>query len=131
VYKRQIFGVGLDRDNDGFGIDDGTSFTNGIAEITSGQASGGDADGAAPTDGDDTYLEGWNTAFWGYYVSDGASDWGFASTGFTDRQLGDGDWDGWSFQPGFSGNAPSVPVPEPGSAALIALSGLLIARRRR
>lgn len=123
---RAIFGVGLDRDADGFAISDATVFTNGIAETAD-----SNADGAVSTDSDDSYLEGWNTAYWGYYTSDGIAPWDFASAGFTDRLLSDGDWDGWSYQPGFSGSAPSIAVPEPSSAALFALAGVAMIRRRR
>lgn len=126
-----VMGIGIDRDNDGFGLDDGSVFTDGIRVISSADANNGEADGAVPTDGDDTYLEGWNTAFWGYYVSDGASDWGFASSGFGGRSLQDGDWDGFAYAPGFSGSAPSVAVPEPASAALFVLASAVLVRRRR
>ena len=122
---RAIFGVGLDRDADGFALDDATVFTNGIAETTT-----SNADGAASVDADDSYAEGWNSAYWGYYTSDGTSGWGFAPAGFTDRLVSDGQWDGWAYQPGFSGSAPSVQVPEPGAG--LALTGLsLILLRRR
>lgn len=123
---RAIFGVGLDRDADGFTISDATVFTNGIAEVTD-----TNADGATSNDSDDSYLEGWNTAYWGYYTSDGTAAWGFASAGFTDRLLSDGDWDGWAYQPGFAGDAPSIQVPEPTSAALLVLTGGALMRRRR
>lgn len=123
---RAIFGVGLDRDTDGFALDDATVFTDGIAETTTSSA-----DGAASVDADDSYAEGWNTAYWGYYTSDGSSDWGFASAGFTDRLLSDGQWDGWSYQPGFSGGPPSVQVPEPGAAVVLVLGMAGVLRRRR
>jgi len=122
---RAIFGIGLDRDSDGFAINDATVFTEGIAETDT-----SNADGTASVDGDDSYAEGWNTAYWGYYISDGNSNWGFASAGFTDRLLSDGQWDGWSYQPGFAGGPPSVQVPEPGAAVvLLGMAGVL--RRRR
>lgn len=123
---RAIFGVGLDRDADVFALDDATVFTNGIAETTT-----SNADGAASVDADDSYAEGWNNAYWGYYTSDGVSGWGFASAGFTDRLLSDGQWDGWAFQPGFSGSAPSVQVPEPGAAVVLVLGMAGVLRRRR
>lgn len=123
---RAVFGLGLDRDNDGFGLDDGTVFTSGIAETDTAHA-----DGALALDVDDTYREGWNAAYWGYYTSDGLSAWGFADAGFTDRVLTDGQWDGFSFQPGFAGDAPSVVVPEPGTAVLLVVGGVALMRRRR
>ena len=125
-------GIGYDRDGDGFAISDGSTttssaaFTDGILITTT-----DNADGNTSTDPDDSYLEGWNTGFWGYYVSDGASDWGFASTGFGGRALADGVWDGFAYQPGFAGSAPSVDVPEPGSAALLGLVAVSLIRRRR
>jgi hypothetical protein len=72
----------------------------------------------------DLYEEGWLVeGFWSYWISDDTnpfdgtgSDWGFASTGMSGRNLVDGDWDGWSYAPGFASTAPSIPqaavVPE-------------------
>lgn len=125
-------GIGMDRDADGFSISDGTTttpgadFTDGILITTT-----ANADGNTAVDTDDSYAEGWNTGFFGYYVSDGASDWGFASSGFGGRALTDGAWDGYAYAPGFSGSAPNVSVPEPTSAVLLGLAGLAVLRRRR
>lgn len=124
-------GIGYDRDGDGFAISDGgdtttsDAFTDGILITTT-----DNADGNTPTDADDSYLEGWNTGFWGYYVSDGTADWGFASTGFGGRALADGVWDGFAYQPGFAGSAPAVDVPEPASAAVLGLLACSLVRRR-
>lgn len=121
------FGIGVDRDSDGFSISDGSTtvadidFTDGLLQATTATA-----DGSTAVDSDDSYLEGWFTGFWGYYVSDGASDWGFASFGMTEQVLSDGDWNGYGYN-----TAPTVSVPEPTSAALFALAGAALLRRRR
>ena len=60
--------------------------------------------------------------FWHYWVRPEASaEWGFADTGFSDRLVSDGSWDGWVF----GSNAAPIPAPA-GAWALLAL-----ARRRR
>lgn len=131
-FGQAVLGIGIDRDSDGFSVSDGVNtildsdFTDGLLQTPTTEA-----DGDTAVDADDSYLEGWATAFWGYYVSDGASDWGFASSGMTDRVLVDGDWDGFAYAPGFSGGPPSVDVPEPSSAALLVLAGAALLRRRR
>jgi hypothetical protein len=100
-----LYGIGYDRDGDGFALSDGTIFSNGLA-VT------GPSDGAIAVDPDDSYNEGWNTGFWAYYVGSGnpygGGSWQTPITGFSDRQLADGDWDGFSFAPGFVGDPPAL-----------------------
>ncbi len=135
-----IYGIGLDRDGDGFTLTPGSSDTG------------------SPADPDDSYAEGWFTNYWGYFVNidnneylfgpppnfemspnpdfgtltgepyNGGS-WGFSGLGFIDHVLFDGSWDGW----GFNGNAPGEPiaVPEPASAAFLVVLGALVWTRRR
>lgn len=120
-----VFGFGYDLDGDG-----GT-FTPGTKGNETGFAS----------DPDDHYREGWfDNGYWAYYVDDSgdtsapeAGDWGFAPAGLNDRILQPNSWDGLSFWPAFSGDAPSAPVPavpEPATAALVVLPMLLALRRR-
>jgi hypothetical protein len=129
-----LFGLGYDLNNSGdFGIDDGTAFD------PFGVAISGPADGAATLDPADHYAEGWNTAFWAYYIGAGGSfdqvAWDFASTGPTGRLLADGDWDGYSFAPGFNFSAPDMPVaaavPVPGVLLCFGCGVIGASRRRR
>lgn len=132
-----IYGIGYDRDGDGFTLVPGAGDTG----------SAGDPD--------DSYAEGWFSNFWGYFVNidnsefnfpppdfipepnpnfgtllgdpyDGGS-WGFSGLGAGDHQLFDGSWDGW----GYNGSAPAQPVPEPAGVALIAIGMTALAGRRR
>jgi hypothetical protein len=132
-----LYGIGHDRNSDGFGISDGTTFTAGVAET-------GVPDGfgfaSTSNDADDSYAEGWNTGFWGYYnAQNGGTGWSFASAGFSDRVLNDGDWDGWSFAPAFNftdpsdGPAADASVPEPNTFAALLCGTLAMAAafRRR
>ena len=109
-----IFGIGYDRDDDGFGISDATVFTDGLFV-------GPATDGATATDADDSYVEGFNTGFFGYFVASGSpydgGSWGFAPVGISDRVLSDGDFDGFAFAPGFNGGEPALPVPATGGSA--------------
>lgn len=102
-----LFGIGYDRNGDGFGLSDGTVFTQGVAVTAP-------SDGVTSSDPGDSYNEGWNTGFWAYFGSQGSpyvgGVWQSASLGFSDRVLADGDWDGFSFAPGFVGPAPDVPM---------------------
>jgi hypothetical protein len=124
-----VFGLGYDLDADGFALDDGTVFEDGLFV-------GPPADGTMSLDPDDHYREGWFTdGFWGYYLGidpyDGGS-WESAMSGPSDRVLSDGDWDGWSWQPNFEGTPPDEPVPAvPAPAALWLMVGLEFVRRRR
>ena len=122
-----LYGLGYDLDGDGFGLSDGTSFTDGIAVTDA-------SDTATAVDADDHYAEGWYSAgYWGYWLSDDGTNWGFASTSMSGRTLTDGAWDGLSWAPLYDATAPSEPiaaVPEPMSMVLFGL-GILAAFRRR
>jgi len=140
-----LIGFGLDRDLDGFAIDPATDFgpdgylLDGRDET--------DSDGGMAIDPDDSYGEGWWEGYWSYWVPttpgenpyDGGS-WGYSGWGASSRQLTDGDWDGWSFLPGFFGDepgpaqaAPSLEaVPEPSSLVLASIAGIgCLVRHRR
>ena len=75
--------------------------------------------------------------FWAYHLAEPADidpgvDWTFASVGPGDRMLQDGSLDGW--YNGFDGSTPTVPtitVPAPASAGLLALVAIVAPRRRR
>ncbi|WDP93299.1 MAG: VPLPA-CTERM sorting domain-containing protein [Desulfobacter sp.] len=127
-YGIAVFGLGYDVDSDGFGISDGSLFTNGIT-----QAGYSTADGSSATDPDDLYTEGWyQNGYWSYWLADG-TDWGYSGTGMSGRTLSDGDVDGWGFSfYGGGGGAPSItpaPVPVPAAfwllgSGIIGLAGL-------
>ena len=131
-----VYGIGYDRDNDGFALIPGSNDTG----------SAGDAD--------DSYAEGWFNNYWGYFVNidnnafffgpppdftptpnpnfgtllgnpyDGGS-WGFSGLGLVDHELFDGSWDGW----GFNGVEPGM-VPEPASAIMPGIGLMMLIRRR-
>lgn len=63
--------------------------------------------------------------WWHYWISDDAETWESPLYGIADRTVVDGSIDGWRY-----GGA-GVPIPEPMTATLIGLGGLLVARRRR
>lgn len=114
--NQAVFGVGLDRNENGFDKNDPT----------------------------DSYQEGWfSNGFWAYYVDVAPSttlpSWTFASSGFDGRTLMNGSWDGLSWAQNYNATAPAVPtpisapVPEPGVWALLvsAAVGSLMLRRKR
>ena len=99
-----LYGLGYDRDRDGFGLNDGTLFGAGGLAVTA------PSDTALSLDSADSYNEGWNFGFWAYYWGNGnpynGGSWTEAQTGLSDRILSNGTWDGFRFAPGFAGSAP-------------------------
>jgi hypothetical protein len=136
-----IYGLGVDRDADGFGISDDIGDESAIfIGFSIAETDVPDQfDGAAVSnDPDDSYHEGWNSGFWSFWTSTGLpanGGWGSPPFGANDRQLNDGDWDGLSFDPTFAFNDPpaiTITVPEPGAGfALSCLSAAIIFHRRR
>lgn len=58
--------------------------------------------------------------FWHYWTKEAELDsWAFSSVGGSFRMLQDGSWDGWKYGSG-------SPVPEPGTAALLAIGLALL-----
>lgn len=119
-----VYGLGYDLDGDG----------GSFVPSTDGSDTG------FATDEDDHYAEGWLSAgFWSYWVSEDGVDWGFSGLGIASRVLSDGDWDGWSWAPGFASAVPSVPtaaapIPEPSALSLLLVGtslGLFLRRSRR
>ena len=63
--------------------------------------------------------------FWHYWTKDSALDpWTFSQIGAVDRIVSDGAWEGWRYGPG-------APIPEPGTALLVALGLAGLTRLRR
>lgn len=63
--------------------------------------------------------------FWHYWTKDSALDpWTFSQIGAVDRIVSDGAWEGWRYGPG-------APIPEPGTALLLALGLAGLTRLRR
>ncbi len=140
VWGMSIIGVGYDRNDDGFALSDGTLFINGIFD-------GPPSDGAAATDAEDSYVEGWNTGFWGFFVADGNpylddDAWGFADAGLSDTELVNGSFLGFAFAPDFDGGPPNEPIPaapgaslqpipEPASLLMLGMGALALIIRRR
>jgi len=113
--NQAVFGVGLDRNENGF----------------------------SKFDPADSYQEGWFTnGFWAYYVdvapSNSLPNWTFASSGLDGRTLLNGSWDGLSWAQNYNASDPAIPtpisapVPEPGVWALLISAGIgCIALRRK
>lgn len=74
---------------------------------------------------------GFGNNFWGYYLSTDGQNWNFSDVGASSRMLTNGDWDGWVWSA--QSTPPDLPIaaPEPTSLSLVAISGLLLLRRRR
>ena len=141
AFGRPLYGIGYDRDGDGFGISDNLGDESAIFAGTSYAETGVPDEfdtAAAANDPDDSYREGWFTGFWSYWNSSGkATNQGWLSPplGANERVLSDGDWDGLSFDPGFTFTDPpavTLTVPEPSSVwALVIAGGMFASRRRR
>ena len=86
-----------------------------------GIAIGSDADEGFGTPPD--YLDYWH--YWTRASSQSA--WSASMTGFADRVVADGSWDGWVFN---SNAAPSI-VPAPATLVLVAAAATATRRRRR
>jgi len=132
-----VYGLGYDRNANGFALDDGTLFTDGIAVTDP-------SDTAMALDAADSYREGWNNGFWSSWIAvedpyTGGGEWGFAPTGPSDLDLTSGDYYGWSFAADFASVTPGVPmlavdgasVPEPGGFLLVGAGVVAFAVWRR
>lgn len=96
--------------------------------------------GSAPTDPSDLWLDG-PQAYWSYYTSDNTASptWSYAATGFTTRPLANNDWDGFTFVADYNNFSLDTPpaeptaavIPEPRSAAVLALPLVTLLLRRR
>ena len=133
-----IYGIGYDRDADGFVLSDSTDFVNGLFE-------GSATDGATATDPDDSYREGFDFGFWGFFIASGnpydGGVWGFANFGISDTVLVNDQFLGFSFAPDLVGDVPGepatvpsaspAPIPEPGTIIMLGFSvmGLMLRRR--
>ena len=123
-----ILGIGYDTDGDGLPLSDGTSWPSDGLLFTE------PSDGAVALDAGDRYAEGWNTGFYSYWLSSGATldVWAEAQTGVSGRFLENDSWDGLSFAPGFMGSIPDEPVAAPEPCSLLVTLGLaLLVRKRR
>lgn len=133
MFGVSVYGIGYDANGDGvFAVFPPVEFDSG------GWSLGVPDDMRLAVGTADHWSEGWNLGFWGYNLKNSATDsWSSAMTGPSGRMLNDGAWDGYSFAPEFNFTDPSepvpAPVPEPGSAVLIATGGLAVmwSKRRR
>ena|SRR5881394_2202890 len=66
--------------------------------------------------------------WWKYWLSNDGSTWTSSGSGASARVLTDGKWDGWTWVRGQT-TAPDVPLPEPSTITLLAIS-LCLNRRR-
>ncbi|MEM9084236.1 MAG: hypothetical protein AAGB34_11615 [Planctomycetota bacterium] len=118
-----VNGLGYDRDSDGFAIDSGLDFGDGVSFDSN-------LTFAVATDADDSYIEGFqNGAFWNFGVSDGTTDWAGSGVGISGSSL-----DSFAFNSLAFGSFPTfsrVDIPAPGAATLVAISGIAALRRRR
>lgn len=84
-------------------------------------------DGLSIDDHSDVGFGGGNN-WWQYWVRESADDpWQQAATGFSDRTVSDGAWDGWVY----GSASPPMLIPEPGVGALILLGFAVLGVRRR
>jgi hypothetical protein len=122
------FGNAIDRivyDGDGYDHDSAGFLSGGYWEY---YCMGGTFD--TPPDGNPNLYAGSSS----YPGTGGSPDWISSWTGFSDRELSDGSWDGWSFAPDFVSQsivAPVAAVPEPGILTLISIAGVLVISFRR
>lgn len=99
-------------------------YYDGVGNFVSTISYGGQTMGAA----------GWPTDWIGYFVSTDGQAWSDPGVGAEARTLAGGDWDGWALQTSSAwppANTPTTPVPEPGTLALCAMGGAVLAWRRR
>ena len=77
-----------------------------------------DGDGFSKTDPNDYYAEGWMLGAWRYYLSRDGETWTYSDDAVFERTLADGDWDGWSWAPGFLEVTPpdNLPADLPGDS---------------
>lgn len=101
-YGNTLAGLGWDTDDDG---DLGLMFNGTRYDLNADSYVETDEynyDSWTAADPDDMWQSGWYKGFWGYFLKDsGEKDWVFSSIGISGRQLTDGCWDGWTFEPGF------------------------------
>lgn len=134
-----LYGLGYDRDYDGFGTaPTALDAVNGFDTASNGwhiTDDTADVDSIGASDVDDSWMSGWTTGFIAYYLGNGnpynGGAWESAMTGISGRTLSNGDWDGFRFAPGFSGLEPgqafAAPVPEPSAyAAIFGFASLLV-----
>ena len=74
----------------------------------------------------------WDNGF-GFWLSSNGEDWETSPQGVNTQPLSDGSWDGWTyFEPPdeWPGGEPTVPVPEPSTAAMLLMGGAIAVTRR-
>lgn len=146
-FPTAVFGIFYDVDGTGGTFTPGSPGVFGVSDDVAGTVS----------DPNDHYQNGWaSLGFWEYYASggsfdtengpntypgssslpgtNGTPDWISSWSGASDRELSNGSWDAWDYAPGFASETLDIPtaaVPEPGTAALICLSGGLLVWRLR
>ena len=92
-----------------------------FGDVLVGQTIGNDSDSGFGTPPD--YLD-----YWHYWLRDDPSEtWIESMTGFSNRLITDGSWDGWRFN---SHDAPS-PIPGPGTSVVLLIVSAAVHRRRR
>ena len=133
VFGVPVYGIGFDRDADGFALDDATDFG------TSGLAVTDESDTAVAIDADDSYAEGFLSAgFWSFFLGDdnpyGGGSWETASTGISGNALVDGDWNGLSWAAAFAAVEPGLAtaaVPSAGTGGGVLAALFMVGARRR
>ncbi len=112
---RDLFDIVSDA-QPGFFVSDIVTFSFGDALF--GQSIGNDSNAGFGTP--PSFLD-----YWHYWVrDDGVEPWQSAMTGFADRFVVDGSWDGWVF----GSDAPPSAIPAPGA---IAFAAVILCRSRR
>lgn len=128
-----LFGLGYDRDNDGFSVTGLTFDSNGILDedVNGSTTDSANADTGILDDADDSFENGWNTnGFWlTWTINENESNWN-QSFGISSTSVLDNSWHAFVFDDDFSFD--DIPaIPEPTSLALLGLGSLTLLRRRR
>ncbi|MHC4061363.1 MAG: PEP-CTERM sorting domain-containing protein [Planctomycetota bacterium] len=132
-----VIDFGVDSYAFGYRWDSGTKYGKDLMDAVNaaGSLDYTDSSGFLNTISYDAYSnvgeDGWPGDWWAYFTSSNGQGWADPGEGFATRELSDGDWDGWAHQTTDdwpAAHLPTTPIPEPATAALLALGALFLRR---